>query len=250
MVKVTALVKSFHDPKKGKIEALKGIDFEALDGQVTGLLGVNGAGKTTALRILSTVIKPDSGSASVAGFDVLTQGQQVRERIGFLSNSTSIYGRLSGRECLRYFGELYNLDREKINSRIQEVTDTLRLGDFLDQLCDKLSTGQKQRINIARAILHDPPVLFFDEPTAGLDVLTSQTIMEFIESCRDRGKTVIFSTHIMSEVQRLCDQVSIIHNGTICASGSPSELMANKQATTLEQAFLAYVDYQRGAMTV
>jgi sodium transport system ATP-binding protein len=249
MVKVTALVKSFHDPKKGKIEALKGIDFEALDGQVTGLLGVNGAGKTTALRILSTVIKPDSGSASVAGFDVLTHGQQVRERIGFLSNSTSIYGRLSGRECLRYFGELYNLDSAKINTRIQEVTDTLRLGDFIDQLCDKLSTGQKQRINIARAILHDPPVLFFDEPTAGLDVLTSQTIMEFIESCRDRGKTVIFSTHIMSEVQRLCDQVSIIHNGTICASGSPSELMANKNATTLEQAFLAYVDYQRGAIT-
>lgn len=249
MVKVTALVKSFHDPKKGKIEALKGIDFEALDGQVTGLLGVNGAGKTTALRILSTVIKPDSGSASVAGFDVLTHGQQVRERIGFLSNSTSIYGRLSGRECLRYFGELYNLDSAKINTRIQEVTDTLRLGDFIDQLCDKLSTGQKQRINIARAILHDPPVLFFDEPTAGLDVLTSQTIMEFIESCRDRGKTVIFSTHIMSEVQRLCDQVSIIHNGTICASGSPSELMANKDATTLEQAFLAYVDYQRGAIT-
>lgn len=249
MVEVTALVKSFHDPKKGKIEALKGIDFEALDGQVTGLLGVNGAGKTTALRILSTVIKPDSGSASVAGFDVLTHGQQVRERIGFLSNSTSIYGRLSGRECLRYFGELYNLDSAKINTRIQEVTDTLRLGDFIDQLCDKLSTGQKQRINIARAILHDPPVLFFDEPTAGLDVLTSQTIMEFIESCRDRGKTVIFSTHIMSEVQRLCDQVSIIHNGTICASGSPSELMANKDATTLEQAFLAYVDYQRGAIT-
>jgi sodium transport system ATP-binding protein len=249
MVKVTALVKSFHDPKKGKIEALRGIDFEALDGQVTGLLGVNGAGKTTALRILSTVIKPDSGSASVAGFDVLTHGQQVRERIGFLSNSTSIYGRLSGRECLRYFGELYNLDSAKINTRIQEVTDTLRLGDFIDQLCDKLSTGQKQRINIARAILHDPPVLFFDEPTAGLDVLTSQTIMEFIESCRDRGKTVIFSTHIMSEVQRLCDQVSIIHNGTICASGSPSELMANKNATTLEQAFLAYVDYQRGAIT-
>jgi sodium transport system ATP-binding protein len=212
-------------------------------------LGVNGAGKTTALRILSTVIKPDSGSASVAGFDVLTHGQQVRERIGFLSNSTSIYGRLSGRECLRYFGELYNLDSAKINTRIQEVTDTLRLGDFIDQLCDKLSTGQKQRINIARAILHDPPVLFFDEPTAGLDVLTSQTIMEFIESCRDRGKTVIFSTHIMSEVQRLCDQVSIIHNGTICASGSPSELMANKNATTLEQAFLAYVDYQRGAIT-
>jgi sodium transport system ATP-binding protein len=249
MVKVTALVKSFHDPKKGKIEALRGIDFEALDGQVTGLLGVNGAGKTTALRILSTVIKPDSGSASVAGFDVLTHGQQVRERIGFLSNSTSIYGRLSGRECLRYFGELYNLDSSRINTRIQEVTDTLRLGDFIDQLCDKLSTGQKQRINIARAILHDPPVLFFDEPTAGLDVLTSQTIMEFIESCRDRGKTVIFSTHIMSEVQRLCDQVSIIHNGTICASGSPSELMANKNATTLEQAFLAYVDYQRGAIT-
>ena len=249
MVKVTALVKSFHDPKKGKIEALRGIDFEALDGQVTGLLGVNGAGKTTALRILSTMIKPDSGSASVAGFDVLTHGQQVHERIGFLSNSTSIYGRLSGRECLRYFGELYNLDSSRINARIQEVTDTLRLGDFIDQLCDKLSTGQKQRINIARAILHDPPVLFFDEPTAGLDVLTSQTIMEFIESCRDRGKTVIFSTHIMSEVQRLCDQVSIIHNGTICASGSPSELMANKNAATLEQAFLAYVDYQRGAIT-
>jgi sodium transport system ATP-binding protein len=144
---------------------------------------------------------------------------------------------------------LYNLDSAKINTRIQEVTDTLRLGDFIDQLCDKLSTGQKQRINIARAILHDPPVLFFDEPTAGLDVLTSQTIMEFTESCRDRGKTVIFSTHIMSEVQRLCDQVSIIHNGTICASGSPSELMANKNATTLEQAFLAYVDYQRGAIT-
>ncbi len=243
MVETTRISKTFTDPKRGKIIAVEDVDFVALPGAVTGLLGVNGAGKTTLLRMLSTVIPPTSGEATVGGFSVTTQSVEVRKNIGFLSNSTALYGRLTATEMLEYFGALYGLRGPELADRIGYVIEKLNVTEFRDQLCDKLSTGQKQRVSIARAILHDPPVLFFDEPTAGLDVVTSQTIMEFIEEVRATGKTVVFSTHIMSEVERLCDTVTVIHQGRVCGRGSVAQLKEQAGETSLEKAFLTLVGY-------
>jgi len=246
VIKTENLCKSFVDNKKGLVHAVKNVSFEAPSGKIFGLLGVNGAGKTTCLRMLSTVIVPTSGSASVDGFDVVKDGQDVRARIGFLSSSTALYGRLTAREMLQYFGELNQLSPAKLKERLDFVIQKLRLEEYIDRLCDKLSTGQKQRVSIARAILHDPPVIFFDEPTAGLDVVTSQTIMEFIEETRAQGKTVVFSTHIMSEAERLCDHIAVIHQGEIKASGTVQSLIAETETTSLEKAFLKLVGYEQG----
>jgi len=243
MVRTEAVSKTFRDPKRGEIQAVRTVDFLAEPGQVTGLLGVNGAGKTTLLRILSTVIRATSGTAWVNGLNVADQAEGVRANIGFLSSSTALYGRLTPIEMLEYFGRLYGLTHVQLAERIAYVTQKLNLTEFCNQLCDKLSTGQKQRVSIARAILHDPPVLFFDEPTAGLDVVTAQTIMEFIEEVRGSGKTVVFSTHIMSEVERLCDTVYVIHDGAICGRGSVAELKATVGEATLERTFLRLVGY-------
>lgn len=226
------------------MRAVDGVSIEAVPGQIFGLLGVNGAGKTTMLRMLSTVIAPTSGSANVAGYDVVSQPQQVRASIGFMSNSTALYGRLTAKEMIIYFGELNGMARPKLSERLRYVMDKLKIGEFEDRLCDKLSTGQKQRVSIARTILNDPPVLFFDEPTAGLDVVTSQTVMEFIEEARSNGKTIIFSTHIMSEVERLCDKVAIIHDGKIMGEGTVEELKIRAGEASLEKAFLKLVEFQ------
>jgi sodium transport system ATP-binding protein len=241
MVQTVDLRKEFRDPKRGVVKAVDGITLTAQPGKILGVLGVNGAGKTTFLRMLSTVLTPTSGSASVAGHDILKEPEKVRASIGFMSSSTALYGRLTGRETLDYFGGLYGLTGKRLQERREFVIETLQLGEFLDRLCDKMSTGQKQRVSIARTILHDPPVLFFDEPTTGLDVVTSQTILEYIESVRDQAKTVIFCTHIMSEAERLCDDVIVIHEGIVCGSGSPSLLIEQTGAHNLEQAFLTLV---------
>lgn len=246
MVQTNNLVKHFSDRNGKTVKAVDGVSFEAIPGKIFGLLGVNGAGKTTTLRMLSTVIAPTAGSASVAGFDVVRDSEQVRANIGFMSTSTALYGRLTAVEAIEYFGRLYGLSGDALAQRLAFVVDKLKLGDFKDRLCDKLSTGQKQRVNIARTILHDPPVLFFDEPTAGLDVVTSQTVMEFIEEAREKGKTILFSTHIMSEVERLCDDIAVIHDGKIRGRGSVAEIKAQTGEATLEKAFLKLVEFQGG----
>lgn len=244
MVVVEELAKHFQDQKKNTVRAVDGISFQAEPGKIFGLLGCNGAGKTTALRMLSTVIRPTSGKATVAGIDVLSHPEQVRAQIGFMSTSTALYGRLQSREVIEYFGGLYGLSGTILKQRVDYVIDKLQIQEFADRLCDKLSTGQKQRVNIARTILHDPPVLFFDEPTAGLDVVLSQTVMEFIEEARDMGKTIIFSTHIMSEVERLCDHVAIIDKGKLHGEGTVEELKLKAGETSLEKAFLKFVGFE------
>ena len=241
MIRTEALSKDFHDPKSGVVHAVLNVSIEALPGRVFGLLGVNGAGKTTMLRLLSTVLEPTRGGAIVAGYDVVEQAEQVRASIGFMSNSTALYGRLSGLEVLKYFGGLYGLEGQRLQERLDFVIAQLDLNDFKDRLCDKMSTGQKQRVSIARTILHDPPVLFFDEPTAGLDVVTSQSVMEFIESSRTQGKTIVYCTHIMSEVERLCDDVAVIHEGVIKGLGSVQHLKDQTGQPSLERAFLSLV---------
>lgn len=241
MVRTEALVKHFKDQKRGVIKAVDGISIEARPGQVFGLLGINGAGKTTLLRVLSTVLKPDSGKATIADFDVLNEPEKVRASIGFLSGTTALYGRLTALEVLRYFGGLYRLQGVDLAKRIDFVVDKLSLHEFKDRLCDTMSTGQKQRVSIGRTILHDPPVLFFDEPTNGLDVVTSQGVMEFIEEARDQGKTIIYCTHIMSEVERLCDTVAVIHEGKIKGEGTVDHLKTQTSQPNLERAFLELV---------
>ena len=245
MILTEGLTKRFVDQKGGTVVAVDDLSFEARPGRVFGLLGVNGAGKTTTLRMLSTILAPTSGRATVDGIDVVKDPGKVRARIGFLSTSTALYGRLTARETLAYFGGLYGLQGTDLRRRLDEVIGRLEIGPFADRLCDKLSTGQKQRVSIARATLHDPPVLFFDEPTAGLDVVASQAVLEFIEASRDRGKTIVFSTHIMSEVERLCDDVAVIHDGRLVGHGSAEELKAQTGEATLEAAFLKLVRFER-----
>lgn len=247
MVRTQGIKKHFQDSKKGLVRAVDGIDLDAKPGEIFGLLGVNGAGKTTLLRMLSTILRPTEGVAEVAGYDVVQHPEAVRANIGFMSTSTALYGRLTSREMIEYFGRLYGLDGARLKERLAYVVDKLQLEEFADRLCDKLSTGQKQRVSIARTILHDPPVLFFDEPTAGLDVVTSQTVMQFIEEARGQGKTVVFSTHIMTEVDRLCDSIAVIHEGTIVARGSVADLKAQSGEENLERVFLKLVGELREA---
>lgn len=245
MIVTQGLTKRFVDNKGGTVVAVEDLSLKAHPGRVFGLLGCNGAGKTTTLRMLSTVLTPSAGTASVDGLDVMKEPGAVRARIGFLSTSTALYGRLTARETLAYFGGLYGLKGADLKRRLDETIGRLEIEPFADRLCDKLSTGQKQRVSIARATLHDPPVLFFDEPTAGLDVVASQAVLEFIEASRDRGKTVVFSTHIMSEVERLCDDVAVIHDGRLVGQGTAEELKVRTGEATLEGAFLKLVNFER-----
>lgn len=238
MVQTHDLVKHYPDTKGTIVKAVDGVSLVAQPGEIVGLLGANGAGKTTLLRMLSTVIQPTSGSASIHGYDVVKNPEDVRRSIGFMSSSTALYGRLTAKEVLEYFAGLYGLGNSDRERRVEEVIDLMRINEFADRLCDKLSTGQKQRVSIARCILHDPPVLFFDEPTSGLDVIMGQEVMRFIEGTREQGKTVIYCTHIMSEVERLCSKVYVLHGGTIRGVGSVEEIKTLAQEPTLERAFL------------
>src|SRR5437867_6257237 len=206
MIEAINLSKIFHDRKRGNVRAVDGINFRCQPGHIYGLLGANGAGKTTTLRLLATILQPSDGTAQVAGFDIRKEPEKVRANVGFLSTATALYGRLTARETVEYFGRLNGLTGDKLRRRVEELFALLEIGAFADRRCDKLSTGMKQRVSIARTLVHDPPVMIFDEPTNGLDVMTARTITAFIHECRNNGKTVIFSTHIMSEVEKLCDR--------------------------------------------
>ena len=241
MIEVSNLRKTFKDPKRGSFTAVDDVSFDCRPGEIFGLLGPNGAGKTTLLRMLATILQPTGGRASIAGFDVAKQPEEVRKSIGYLSNSTALYERMTAREMVTYFGALYGLPSDEVKIRSEEIFDELEMGDFLDRRCDKLSTGQKQRVSIARTILHRPPVLFFDEPTNGLDVLTARTIKQFIRRCRDEGRTVVFSTHIMSEVEALCERIAVIYEGKIVALGTLEELRARTGKVAFEEVFLELI---------
>lgn len=241
MIEVEKLTKSFRDKKKGVLYAVKDVTFSCKPGEVFGLLGPNGAGKTTALRMISTALKPTAGHGTVMGFDFVREPQKVRKSIGFLSANTGLYGRLTPREILRYFGSLFGMHRPQIDARIAELSAAFDMHDFLDRACDKLSTGMKQKVNISRSVIHSPPVMIFDEPTAGLDVLTSRHIVDFVRRCRVENKTVLLSTHIMTEVKKLCDRVGVIHEGELKFLGTVEELQST-HGEDLEDAFMSIVD--------
>jgi sodium transport system ATP-binding protein len=246
MIEATSLSKFFHDKKRGEIRAADSISFRCLPGQIYGLLGANGAGKTTTLRMLATIFAPSSGTATVAGFDVVREPAKVRSHIGFLSTATALYDRLTAAETVEYFGQLYGLDAATIARRTSEMFKALDMEDFRDRRCGKLSTGMKQKVSIARTLVHDPPVMIFDEPTIGLDVMAARSITDFIRECRKQGKTVIFSTHVMSEVEKLCDRIGIIHAGRMRAEGSLDELRERHRKTDLEEIFVEISTDARG----
>jgi sodium transport system ATP-binding protein len=242
MIEARHLVKRFHDKKRGTVCAVDNVSFCCRAGEIYGLLGVNGAGKTTTLRMLATILAPSEGTALVAGFDVARDAQNVRSHVGFLSAATALYGRLSAQEMVEYFGRLHGLDEPTLRRRIDEIFARLDMNDFRDRRCDKLSTGMKQKVSIARTLVHDPSVMIFDEPTAGLDVLAARTIAGFIRECRDNGKTVVFSTHVMSEAEKLCDHIGIIHGGKLLAEGTLAELRARFGMQDLEDLFVKVVE--------
>ena len=245
MIEVEKLSKVFVDKKtKAVVQAVNEISFIARPGQIFGLLGPNGAGKTTLIRMLATILTPTSGTARINGHDILQEPEQVRASIGYLTGTAGIYERLTVREMLVYFADLYCMTTQAKARRIAEVIDTLEMAEFIDRRCDKLSTGQRQRASIARSVLHEPPVLFFDEPTSGLDVMAARTVVRFIRQCRREGRTVVFSTHIMSEVEALCDRIAIVYQGRLCAEGSLQDLKAQvgaDSAMPFETVFLRLI---------
>lgn len=237
MIHVENLSKSFLDLRRGAITALDRVSFDVQPGEIYGLLGPNGAGKTTCLRILSTVLQPTGGCATIAGFDVATHPAEVRASIGFMSGNTGIYDRMTAWELVEYYGRLYGMPETRLQSRLDELFTTLQMNDFRDVLGAKMSTGMRQKVSIARTIIHDPPVMIFDEPTSGLDVLVARKLIEKIAWLKEQGKCIIFSTHIMREVEKLCDTVAIIHKGRILADGSVTDLQKRYGQPDMEELF-------------
>ena len=227
MILAHELSKDFPDLRCGRVCALDRVSFEIPAGEIFGLLGPNGAGKTTCLRM--------------ADFDVTEYPADVRRRIGFMSNNTGIYDRMTAWEMVQYFGRLYGMPEDALNARLEELFHILQMDEIRDRLGSKLSTGNKQKVSIARTIVHDPPVMIFDEPTSGLDVLVARSVLETIDSLRDQGKCIIFSTHIMREVEKLCDRVAIIHRGRILAMGTIEQLVAEYQQPDVEELFFELI---------
>jgi sodium transport system ATP-binding protein len=241
MIHVHNLTKSFRDLRRGQVLAVDHVSFDARPGEVFGLLGPNGAGKTTTMRILCTVLKPTGGTATLAGYDVATQPGLVRQHLGFLSANTAIYDRMSAWEMVEYFGKLYGLAGDRLRLRMEEVFQSLQMNDFRDVLGARMSTGMRQKVSIARAIIHDPPVMNLDEPTLGLDVLVARSVLQNIERLRDQGKCILYSTHIMREVEKLCDRVAVVSKGRIQACGTLDELRDRHGEADLEELFFRLV---------
>jgi sodium transport system ATP-binding protein len=226
----------------GRQPAVDGLSFTVAAGEIYGLLGPNGAGKTTTLRVLAGLLAPTDGVVRVADIDVAQDPRAAQAALGFLTGTTGLYGRLTGREALTYFGALFGLPPERVAARISALAGALDLDGLLDRRCESLSTGQRQRISVARAVLHDPPVLILDEPTVGLDVLASRFLRDYVRDERARGKAVIFSTHYLAEAELLCDRIGLLHRGRLMAEGPPAELRARAgNAGSLEEAFLRLV---------
>lgn len=256
MIKVDNLRKEFTLTKQQQKEfatttkkalAVNDISFECQPGKVFSLLGPNGAGKTTTLRMLSTIFKPTQGSIEIAGVDAIKNPQEARKKIGFLTGSTGLYARLTPNEVIAYFAQLYGIPKAEYEARKEHLYSLLDMHDFQHKRIGKLSTGMKQKVSICRTMIHDPEVVIFDEPTSGLDVITAENIIKLIQDCKDQGKTVIFSSHIMSEVDLLCDDLAIIHKGNLLYSGSMSDFRNNMQEDNLTAEFIRIVHESQNA---
>ena len=238
MINVSNLSKNF-----GQYKALNKVSFNVKAGEVYGLLGPNGAGKTTTLRILATLLKADSGTAHINGFDIKSQSEAVRSCIGVVNGGMGLYDRLTGHEILHYFAKLYGLGKAATDKRIKDLDGLLNLGDALAKRSNSFSTGMKQKIVIARAVLHDPAIIFFDEASSGLDVMARRAVLDFVKAYPSEARAVIYSTHVMSEVEELCDRVGIIYQGSLIAEDSVPNLIEQTQTSSLEQAFFKLVEH-------
>lgn len=241
MIEVQGLSKSF-----GEVKAVQNISFSAFDGQITGLLGPNGAGKSTTLRMLYTLLEPDSGFARIDGFDIRESPLEVQSRIGVLSDAQGLYPRLTARENIRYFGRLHGLNGENLERQMRELLALLDMDSISDRKTEGFSSGERLKVNIARALIHDPRNVLLDEPTNGLDVTSTRAMRQFIRRLRNAGKCIVLTSHIMQEVAALCDQIIIISNGVIAAQGSPDELLQKTGKTNLEDAFIEAIGSEEG----
>lgn len=241
-VRTVDLTKKFSVGRNESITAVKKLNLEARSGEVLGILGPNGAGKTTTLRMISTILSPTSGTAVVNQNDVRKNPLMVRQSIGYLATEMGLYDRLTPVETLTFFARINGLEQGLIDSRIEEVFDILDMGDFGSRRVDKLSTGMKQKLSLARSIIHDPPILIFDEPTQGLDLMTSKTVTDYIEDFKENGKTIILSTHIMSVAEKLCDNIAILFDGEIKAYGNLARLMEKSGSENLESLFFNVIN--------
>ena len=242
MIIVENLVKIFTQNekknKKSEFNAVDGISLTVKEGEIVGILGPNGAGKTTLLRMMSRLMNPSGGMVSIRiGNEEITDDIEVKRHIGYLSNNTKLYGRLSAREFLQMLGILYGMSEEDTERRIQEISGVLSMESFLDNRIERLSTGQTQRVSIARCLVHDPQVYIFDEPTLGLDIISSAAIIDFMKGERERGKTVLYSTHYMEEAEFLCDRIVMIYHGKIISEGTPAELRTQTGKNSLREIF-------------
>ncbi|MBP6178249.1 MAG: ATP-binding cassette domain-containing protein [Anaerolineales bacterium] len=243
MIEVQGLSKSF-----GKVQAVKDVSFSARDGQITGLLGPNGAGKSTTLRMLYTLLKPDNGSAQIDGFDVRQNPIEVQKRIGVLADARGLYPRLTSRENIRYYGRLHGMEGEALEKQISSLVTLLDMQSIADRKTEGFSTGEKLKVAIARTLVHNPQNVLLDEPTNGLDVMSTRAMRQFILRLRDEGKCVLFTSHIMQEVAALCDQIVIISQGSVSANGSPNDLRKQTGKENLEDAFVAAIGSEEGLM--
>ena len=251
MIKVENLYKEFQLGKTQRKElattnkitvAVDNISFECQPGRIFSLLGPNGAGKTTTMRMLSTIFKPTSGSIEIAGIDAIKEPQEARRKIGFLTGSAGLYARLTPNELVKYFADLYKVNDADFKERKERLFTLLDMNEFQNKSIGKLSTGMKQKVSICRTMIHNPEVIVFDEPTSGLDVITAENIISLIRDCKNEGKTVIFSSHIMSEVDLLCDDMAIVHKGKLLYNGTMDEFRANQQANTLTGEFIRIIN--------
>jgi sodium transport system ATP-binding protein len=250
MIQVNQLTKDFSLSKKqvaemgassSSLRVLDNVNFECKPGRIFSLLGPNGAGKTTTLRIISTILAPSSGSVKVCGYNVVENGSKVRSSIGFLTGSTGLYERLTPEELIAYFAKLHGVEKQAFEKKKDELFTLLDMHDFARKRIGKLSTGMKQKVSIARTMIHDPEVLVFDEPTAGLDVIAAKNIIELIRDCKNRNKTVIFSSHIMSEVDLLCDDLAIIHKGRILFNDTMDSFREGMKTENITEEFIRVV---------
>jgi sodium transport system ATP-binding protein len=243
MIQVLSLSKHYEDPDGNTVRAVSDASLHARPGEVYGLLGPNGAGKTTTLRCLATILTPTSGTATVAGFDIRREPGQVRRNLGFLSSSTGLYQRLTPRETLRFFGQLNGLSGTELEHRVSSTLDLFHVSSYADRPNDRLSTGMKQRVSIARAVVHNPPVVILDEPTSGLDPIASQNVEDAILELKRTGKCILLSTHMMYQAEELCDRLGVIGHGQVLAEGTPAEILQQTAQPTLRKAFFQLVGH-------
>jgi len=241
MIQVTNLSKSF-----GNVKAVQDVSFAAPDGLITGLLGPNGAGKSTAMRLVAGALEPDSGTATIDGFDTRTQRLEAQKRLGVLTDAHGLYQRLTARENIRYFGQLRGLGGKELEARIDALVALLDMGDIADRRTEGFSTGEQVKVAIARALVHQPQNVILDEPTAGLDVMSTRAMRGVIRQLRDEGRCILFTSHIMQEVAMLCDNIVIIAGGRVAAQGSPDELRQRTGQENLEDAFVAIIGTKEG----